>query len=79
MIRIHISSVVVDDQDKALAFYTDVLGFEKRADIPLGEPPIPSDAGRRHLTGGAQRDVRSARSVRVQKPGRGPEAGPAAA
>lgn len=35
--RIHITSVMVDDQDKALAFYTDVLGFVKKMDIPLGE------------------------------------------
>lgn len=30
-------SVMVDDQDNALAFYTSVLGFEKMADIPMGE------------------------------------------
>ncbi|RKQ87230.1 catechol 2,3-dioxygenase-like lactoylglutathione lyase family enzyme [Solirubrobacter pauli] len=30
-------SVLVDDQKKALAFYTDVLGFEKRTEIPMGE------------------------------------------
>jgi catechol 2,3-dioxygenase-like lactoylglutathione lyase family enzyme len=35
--KIHITSVLVDDQDKALAFYTDVLGFEKKTEIPLGE------------------------------------------
>ena len=35
--RIYITSVLVDDQDKALRFYTDVLGFVKRNDIPLGE------------------------------------------
>jgi catechol 2,3-dioxygenase-like lactoylglutathione lyase family enzyme len=29
--------VYVDDQDKALRFYTDVLGFVKKRDIPLGE------------------------------------------
>jgi catechol 2,3-dioxygenase-like lactoylglutathione lyase family enzyme len=28
---------LVDDQDKALAFYTDVLGFVKKTEIPLGE------------------------------------------
>jgi catechol 2,3-dioxygenase-like lactoylglutathione lyase family enzyme len=27
----------VDDQDKALSFYTDVLGFVKKVDLPLGE------------------------------------------
>jgi catechol 2,3-dioxygenase-like lactoylglutathione lyase family enzyme len=35
--RINITSVLVDDQEKALRFYTDVLGFEKKRDIPLGE------------------------------------------
>jgi catechol 2,3-dioxygenase-like lactoylglutathione lyase family enzyme len=35
--RIHLTSVLVDDQEKALRFYTEVLGFEKKADVPLGE------------------------------------------
>ncbi|GHJ44124.1 hypothetical protein Cs7R123_14660 [Catellatospora sp. TT07R-123] len=35
--RIHLTSVLVDDQDKALAFYTDVLGFTKKTEVPLGE------------------------------------------
>ncbi|MFF1542564.1 VOC family protein [Streptomyces sp. NPDC058291] len=34
--RIHLSSVFVDDQDTALRFYTDVLGFVKKHDVPLG-------------------------------------------
>ncbi|MFD0358651.1 VOC family protein [Streptomyces sp. NPDC127110] len=34
--RIHLSSVFVDDQDKALRFYTDVLGFVKKHEVPLG-------------------------------------------
>jgi predicted enzyme related to lactoylglutathione lyase len=34
--RINLTSVFVDDQRAALAFYTDVLGFTKRRDIPLG-------------------------------------------
>ena len=34
--RIYITSVFVDDQAKALDFYTNVLGFEKKRDIPLG-------------------------------------------
>jgi catechol 2,3-dioxygenase-like lactoylglutathione lyase family enzyme len=34
--KIRLSSVMVDDQDKALAFYTNVLGFVKRTDIPAG-------------------------------------------
>lgn len=34
--RIVVTSVLVDDQSKALAFYTDVLGFTKKRDIPMG-------------------------------------------
>jgi catechol 2,3-dioxygenase-like lactoylglutathione lyase family enzyme len=35
--KIHLASVFVDDQDKALEFYTDVLGFSLKTEIPLGE------------------------------------------
>ncbi|HXS64011.1 MAG TPA: VOC family protein [Streptosporangiaceae bacterium] len=35
--RIHITSVFVDDQETALQFYTEVLGFVKKHDVPLGE------------------------------------------
>jgi catechol 2,3-dioxygenase-like lactoylglutathione lyase family enzyme len=35
--RITLTSVLVDDQDKALHFYTHVLGFQKKTEIPLGE------------------------------------------
>jgi catechol 2,3-dioxygenase-like lactoylglutathione lyase family enzyme len=35
--RINITSVFVDDQDKALRFYTEVLGFVKKTEIPLGD------------------------------------------
>ncbi|MBF8284019.1 MAG: Lactoylglutathione lyase and related lyase [Anaerolineales bacterium] len=35
--RIKLTSVYVDDQDKALKFYTEVLGFVKKRDIPVGE------------------------------------------
>ena len=35
-IRIHLTSVFVDDQEDALRFYTEVLGFETKTDIPLG-------------------------------------------
>ena len=35
--RINITSVAVDDQQKALRFYTEVLGFEKKTEIPFGE------------------------------------------
>jgi len=36
-IRINLTSVFVDDQAKALAFYTDKLGFVPKNDVPLGE------------------------------------------
>lgn len=35
--RINICSVFVDDQDKALRFYTQVLGFQKKTEVPLGD------------------------------------------
>jgi catechol 2,3-dioxygenase-like lactoylglutathione lyase family enzyme len=35
--KIHLTSVLVDDQDKALRFYTEILGFVKKNDVPLGE------------------------------------------
>ncbi|MFE4634460.1 VOC family protein [Streptomyces sp. NPDC056773] len=34
--KIHLTSVFVDDQAKALRFYTEVLGFVKKHDVPLG-------------------------------------------
>ncbi|ASD23544.1 MULTISPECIES: VOC family protein [Cryobacterium] len=36
-IRIHVTSIFVDDQAKALAFYTDKLGFLPKTDVPVGE------------------------------------------
>jgi predicted enzyme related to lactoylglutathione lyase len=35
--KIQVNSVMVDDQDKALRFYTEVLGFVKKTDMPVGE------------------------------------------
>ncbi len=35
--RINLTSVLVDNQDKALRFYTEVLGFVKKTEVPLGE------------------------------------------
>ena len=35
--RIKLTSIMVDDQDKGLRFYTEVLGFTKKHDIPVGE------------------------------------------
>lgn len=35
--RIKLNSIIVDDQNKALKFYTEVLGFRHKHDIPVGE------------------------------------------
>jgi len=35
--KIVVTSVLVDNQDKALRFYTDVLGFVKKTEVPMGE------------------------------------------
>jgi len=35
--RIKLTSIMVSDQDKALKFYTEVLGFRKKLEIPVGE------------------------------------------
>jgi catechol 2,3-dioxygenase-like lactoylglutathione lyase family enzyme len=35
--RINLASVLVDNQEKALRFYTDVLGFVQKTDVPVGE------------------------------------------
>ncbi|WP_269467522.1 MULTISPECIES: VOC family protein [unclassified Bosea (in: a-proteobacteria)] len=36
-IKIVVTSLLVDDQDKALRFYRDILGFELKHDIPMGQ------------------------------------------
>jgi catechol 2,3-dioxygenase-like lactoylglutathione lyase family enzyme len=35
--KINLTSVLVDDQNKALRFYTEVLGFTPKHDVPMGE------------------------------------------
>lgn len=35
--RIKLTSIFVDDQDKAAKFYTEILGFKKKHDFPVGE------------------------------------------
>ena len=35
--RIKLTSIMVNDQDRALRFYTEVLGFKRKHDIPVGE------------------------------------------
>ena len=37
MLKIYVTSAPVDDQEKALDFYTRILGFVKKTDVPLGE------------------------------------------
>lgn len=36
--QITLTSILVDDQAKALAFYTEVLGFQEKHDIPMRAP-----------------------------------------
>jgi catechol 2,3-dioxygenase-like lactoylglutathione lyase family enzyme len=36
-VKIYITSVFVDDQQKALDFYTETLGFIKKHDVPIGD------------------------------------------
>jgi catechol 2,3-dioxygenase-like lactoylglutathione lyase family enzyme len=35
--RINLTGILVDDQERALRFYTEVLGFVKKTEVPLGE------------------------------------------
>jgi catechol 2,3-dioxygenase-like lactoylglutathione lyase family enzyme len=35
--RIKLTSIMVDEQEKGLRFYTEVLGFRKKHDVPVGE------------------------------------------
>jgi catechol 2,3-dioxygenase-like lactoylglutathione lyase family enzyme len=35
--RINLASVLVDDQERALRFYTDILGFKEKTNVPMGE------------------------------------------
>lgn len=35
--RIKMARLFVDDQDKALKFYTEILGFRKKTDVPAGD------------------------------------------
>ena len=34
--KIVVTSILVDDQEKALRFYTELLGFVKKTDVPMG-------------------------------------------
>jgi catechol 2,3-dioxygenase-like lactoylglutathione lyase family enzyme len=36
-VKINVTSVLVDDQEKALRFYTEVLGFVKKTEVPVGD------------------------------------------
>ena len=40
MIRISLNSIFVDDQQKALEFYTDKIGFHKKEDVPIGRTSL---------------------------------------
>ena len=47
--RIKLCGVMVDDQEKALQFYTRVLGFIKKTEVPMGEHKLID----RGISGGA--------------------------
>lgn len=49
--RINITNVFVDDQEKALQFYTRVLGFVKKTDVPLGNARLLTVAARGEQNG----------------------------
>ena len=54
--KIKIATIFVDDHDKALSFYTDVLGFPKKTDVgpggsrwlPVGSPQGPGGPAPAH-------------------------------
>lgn len=35
--KLKVTSLLVDDQEKALKFYTEILGFAKKTEVPLGD------------------------------------------
>jgi catechol 2,3-dioxygenase-like lactoylglutathione lyase family enzyme len=49
--EITITSVLVDDQEKALKFYTEKLGFVKKHDIPVGDAKWLTVVGPKHPGG----------------------------
>ena len=55
--RINVTSVFVDDQSKALRFYTEVLGFEKKTEVP--RRPLLAHRG---LSRGAERNGAASRA-----------------
>ena len=61
--KIKVTSVYVDDQDKALRFYTEVLGFAKKTDfsqrpISLADGGLARGAGRHRTATGAEQQPR---------------------
>lgn len=42
MIKVKLISIMINDQNKTRAFYTEVLGFAIKHDIPLGDAPLRS-------------------------------------
>ncbi|WP_406009512.1 VOC family protein [Streptomyces sp. NBC_00637] len=68
MIKVAMTSVYVDDVTKAHAFYTEVLGFETRLHMDLGEGTLFVTVG---AADGAQRDLQL-----LLEPGQGPIAEP---
>ena len=62
--KIKLTNVYVDDQEKALRFYTQVLGFAKKTDFSQGpyrwlSVAAPEGAGRHGAAAGAEQQPRS--------------------
>ena len=73
MMNIYVTSVFVDDQRKALRFYTDVLGFQVKHDIPLGDaswltvvPPTAPDGTELLLEPDSHRAVKPYKAALVE-------------
>ena len=49
--EIYITNVFVDDQEKALNFYTNILGFELKNDVPMGENRWLTVTSKKNLDG----------------------------
>jgi catechol 2,3-dioxygenase-like lactoylglutathione lyase family enzyme len=61
-LKIVVTSVYVDDQEKALRFYTEALGFVKKQDVPVGDARTPA------ATSSRSPDRRSSARGRLSSP-----------
>jgi len=59
--KVRWTSILVDDQKKALKFYTEILGFMKKTDVPLGEHSWLTVVSKEEPGGVEGRDQQAAR------------------